>query len=88
MIHHEYMYSQNDQCCKTRIHSSRPKAASSRGKHQTHSGPHIDLIGFKWIYGGGFEFGGTSIYDGRIIVQTSIDMDQPVIYVSMNYRQV
>jgi len=39
-----------------------------------------------WIFGGGFELGGTSIYDGSIIVQRSIDLGQPVVMVSMNYR--
>ncbi|KDQ62130.1 hypothetical protein JAAARDRAFT_203342 [Jaapia argillacea MUCL 33604] len=39
-----------------------------------------------WIFGGGFELGGTSIYDGGVIVQRSIDLGEPVIYVSMNYR--
>ena len=83
-----YIYIQNHQCCKTRIHTSRPKAASGCGKHQTLSSLHIGLIAFKWIFGGGFESGSTSMHDGGVIVQTSIDMDQPVIYVSMNYRQV
>ncbi|KAG6815752.1 hypothetical protein H0H93_009083, partial [Arthromyces matolae] len=39
-----------------------------------------------WIYGGGFEIGGTMYYDGSLIVARSIDMGLPVIYVSMNYR--
>ncbi|KAF9453335.1 alpha/beta-hydrolase [Macrolepiota fuliginosa MF-IS2] len=39
-----------------------------------------------WIFGGGFEFGSTSMYDGTGIVQRSIDMGSPVIFVSMNYR--
>ncbi|KAI0044198.1 carotenoid ester lipase precursor [Auriscalpium vulgare] len=39
-----------------------------------------------WIFGGGFELGGTSTYDGAVIVQRSIDIGQPVVYVSMNYR--
>jgi len=41
-----------------------------------------------WIFGGGFEVGGTStpIYDGALIVGRSIDLKQPVIFVSMNYR--
>ncbi|ETW78802.1 Esterase/lipase/thioesterase [Heterobasidion irregulare TC 32-1] len=39
-----------------------------------------------WIFGGGFEIGGTSIYDGGSIVQKSIDLGEPVVYVSMNYR--
>ncbi|KAF5350591.1 hypothetical protein D9756_008678 [Leucocoprinus leucothites] len=39
-----------------------------------------------WIFGGGFEFGSTSMYDGSAIVSRSIDMGQPMIFVSMNYR--
>ncbi|KAI9443552.1 carotenoid ester lipase precursor [Lactarius indigo] len=39
-----------------------------------------------WIYGGGFEIGGPSSYDGGKIVARSIDLKQPVIYVSIGYR--
>ncbi|TFY69725.1 hypothetical protein EVG20_g3020 [Dentipellis fragilis] len=39
-----------------------------------------------WIFGGGFQLGGTTIYDGVSIVQKSIDLGKPVVYVSMNYR--
>uniref|UniRef100_A0A8H7XSW5 Carboxylic ester hydrolase n=1 Tax=Psilocybe cubensis TaxID=181762 RepID=A0A8H7XSW5_PSICU len=39
-----------------------------------------------WIFGGGFELGSTSMYDGALIVKKSQDLGQPVIYVSMNYR--
>jgi acetylcholinesterase len=39
-----------------------------------------------WIFGGGFELGGTTMYDGATIVGKSIDIGKPVIYVSMNYR--
>ncbi|KAG5654307.1 hypothetical protein H0H81_004726 [Sphagnurus paluster] len=39
-----------------------------------------------WIFGGGFELGGTSLYDGGIIVDRSVVLGSPVIYVSMNYR--
>ncbi|KAF8509390.1 Alpha/Beta hydrolase protein, partial [Gautieria morchelliformis] len=39
-----------------------------------------------WIHGGSFELGSTSTYDGGAIVQRSISMGNPVIYVSMNYR--
>ncbi|KAF9018985.1 alpha/beta-hydrolase [Hymenopellis radicata] len=35
---------------------------------------------------GGFELGGTSMYDGSSIVQRSIALGEPVVYVSMNYR--
>ncbi|KAF9464209.1 carotenoid ester lipase precursor [Collybia nuda] len=39
-----------------------------------------------WIFGGGFELGSTSMYDGGVIVDRSIAIGSPVIYVSMNYR--
>ncbi|KAH9060191.1 carotenoid ester lipase precursor [Lactarius vividus] len=39
-----------------------------------------------WIYGGGFEFGSSTLYDGGVIVNRSIALGEPVIYVSMNYR--
>ncbi|KAI0791004.1 carotenoid ester lipase precursor [Abortiporus biennis] len=39
-----------------------------------------------WIYGGGFEFGSTNPYDGAVIVNRSVALSEPVIYVSMNYR--
>ncbi|KAJ7776821.1 Alpha/Beta hydrolase protein [Mycena maculata] len=39
-----------------------------------------------WIFGGGFELGSPQMYDGTPIVQRSIAMGEPVIYVSMNYR--
>jgi len=39
-----------------------------------------------WIYGGGFEDGATVTYDGSIIVNRSIAVDQPIVFVSMNYR--
>ncbi|KAJ8074559.1 hypothetical protein PM082_015461 [Marasmius tenuissimus] len=39
-----------------------------------------------WIYGGGFYFGTTRTYEGWSIVQPSIMINKPVIYVAMNYR--
>lgn len=39
-----------------------------------------------WIFGGGFELGWNSMYDGSPWVQQSIDLDQPIIFVSVNYR--
>ncbi|KAF4591075.1 hypothetical protein EYR40_009675 [Pleurotus pulmonarius] len=40
----------------------------------------------QWIYGGAFELGSASLYDGGPIVERSIQLGEPVIYVSMNYR--
>ncbi|KAI9437418.1 carotenoid ester lipase precursor [Lactarius psammicola] len=39
-----------------------------------------------WIYGGGFEIGGPSTYNGGKVVERSLELNQPVIYVSINYR--
>ncbi|KAI0059491.1 alpha beta-hydrolase [Artomyces pyxidatus] len=41
-----------------------------------------------WIYGGGFETGGTAsdTFGGTGIVQRSIELGQPVVFVSFNYR--
>lgn len=34
----------------------------------------------------GFEFGSTQTYDGSTFVQKSIALDEPVLYVAVNYR--
>ncbi|KAF8154970.1 carotenoid ester lipase precursor [Crassisporium funariophilum] len=39
-----------------------------------------------WIYGGGFEDGDTSTNPGDTVVARSIALNEPVIYVSANYR--
>ncbi|KAJ7625831.1 Alpha/Beta hydrolase protein [Roridomyces roridus] len=39
-----------------------------------------------WIFGGGFEFGSAASNDGTKIVERSIAMDKPAIYVSFNHR--
>nr|GAT47596.1 predicted protein [Mycena chlorophos] len=39
-----------------------------------------------WIFGGGFELGSPAMYDGTTIVERSISIGEPVIYVAMNYR--
>lgn len=39
-----------------------------------------------WIFGGGFEQGSTTNYDGDRIVGDSMLLGMPVIYVTMNYR--
>ncbi|KAF9011296.1 Alpha/Beta hydrolase protein [Cyathus striatus] len=42
-----------------------------------------------WIYGGGFETGDIKEYDDNAahLVTRSIELDKPVIYAAMNYRQ-
>ncbi|KAH8834060.1 carotenoid ester lipase precursor [Flagelloscypha sp. PMI_526] len=39
-----------------------------------------------WHYPGGFTIGATTYFAGEKIVKTSQDINQPTIYVSMNYR--
>lgn len=39
-----------------------------------------------WIFGGGFELGSSTIYDGASLVQNSMDLDMPIVLVGMNYR--
>ncbi|PCH44099.1 sterol esterase [Wolfiporia cocos MD-104 SS10] len=39
-----------------------------------------------WFFGGGFETGDASTYPGEPIVERSIALGQPVIFVSANYR--
>ncbi|TFK60177.1 carotenoid ester lipase precursor [Pluteus cervinus] len=48
--------------------------------------PNSQLPVVAWIFGGGFELGSTSMYDGKIVVDRSISLGEPVIFVSMNYR--
>jgi acetylcholinesterase len=40
----------------------------------------------QWIFGGGFEDGDTSSFNGSTVVTRSIALGEPVIYVSANYR--
>ncbi|KAI9452781.1 carotenoid ester lipase precursor [Lactarius psammicola] len=56
--------------------SPRPNHATSRSK----------LPVVVWIFGGGFMIGGPSAYNGSSVVSRSIDLNQPVIFVSLNYR--
>ncbi|KAF9224035.1 alpha/beta-hydrolase [Gyrodon lividus] len=41
-----------------------------------------------WFHGGYFQVGSSSAVDGGVIVQRSIAINEPVIYVSMNYRPI
>jgi len=40
----------------------------------------------QWIYGGAFAFGDASLYNGSNFVKRSVELGEPVIYVSFNYR--
>ncbi|KIP02703.1 hypothetical protein PHLGIDRAFT_78736 [Phlebiopsis gigantea 11061_1 CR5-6] len=39
-----------------------------------------------YIFGGGFEAGSTSAYDPTAIIERSVEIGDPVMFVSMNYR--
>jgi carboxylesterase type B len=39
-----------------------------------------------WIFGGGFELGSTSMYDGSNLVSSGVAMGKPFIFVAVNYR--
>ncbi|VDC07075.1 unnamed protein product [Peniophora sp. CBMAI 1063] len=39
-----------------------------------------------WIYGGGFEDGQTASFNGSVIVERALQLELPVVYVSVNYR--
>ncbi|KAK4182623.1 putative sterol esterase precursor [Podospora australis] len=39
-----------------------------------------------WIYGGGFELGWSSMYDGGPLVSNAIDNGKPYVFVAVNYR--
>lgn len=39
-----------------------------------------------WIYGGGFEMSSTNFYDGTPFVIDSVEMNMPVVFVTVNYR--
>ena len=39
-------------------------------------------------YIGGFEDGQTASYNGSVIVERALQLSQPVVYVSVNYRYV
>jgi triacylglycerol lipase len=39
-----------------------------------------------WIFGGGFELGSTSMYDGTTLVSASMKLGLPIVFVAINYR--
>ncbi|TFY79845.1 hypothetical protein EWM64_g4166 [Hericium alpestre] len=46
----------------------------------------VQLPVLLYIFGGGFEIGGPSKFDGRRIVERSIEIGEPIVYISLNYR--
>ncbi|KAL0931278.1 sterol esterase precursor [Colletotrichum truncatum] len=39
-----------------------------------------------WVFGGGFQLGWSSMYDGTGLVQHGVDISKPFIFVAVNYR--
>lgn len=58
------------------LNVQRPKGTTNKSK----------LPVMVWIYGGAFELGGISAYNGTGLIQQSVVQKQPIIYVAMNYR--
>ncbi|KAI0666890.1 carotenoid ester lipase precursor [Trametes maxima] len=52
----------------------------------TGEGAKLPVVAF--IYGGSFMSGSSAVSPGDLFVRRSIELDQPVVYVSMNYRYV
>ncbi|KAJ5150856.1 secreted lipase [Penicillium canariense] len=45
-----------------------------------------DLPVLVWIFGGGFELGSSSMYDGSGLVSASMELNMPIVFVAINYR--
>lgn len=41
---------------------------------------------YQWFFGGAFQFGDGSPYNGSAVIQRSVELGEPVIYASFNYR--
>ncbi|KAI8458722.1 Alpha/Beta hydrolase protein [Phakopsora pachyrhizi] len=39
-----------------------------------------------WVHGGGFTMGVSASADGSILVSSSVDLEKPIVFVSINYR--
>jgi carboxylesterase type B len=39
-----------------------------------------------WIFGGAFSIGAAHLYDGTRVIKQSVDLRQPIIFLSINYR--
>ncbi|KAG6024766.1 hypothetical protein E4U41_001687 [Claviceps citrina] len=51
-----------------------------------HTGPDAKLPVLFWIFGGGFELGATSVYDGTNLLGSAVDQKQGFVFVAVNYR--
>jgi carboxylesterase type B len=58
------------------INVQRPKGTNANSK----------LPVLFWVFGGGFELGATSMYDGTSLVAQSAAQGKPIIFVAVNYR--
>ncbi|KAK7688542.1 hypothetical protein QCA50_008080 [Cerrena zonata] len=50
--------------------------------------PRSSLPVVAWIPGGGFEIGTASTFNGTAIIERSLQLGEPVIYISINYRSI
>lgn len=66
---------EQDEDCLT-VNVQRPSGVDSSSK----------LPVLFWIYGGGYNFGATQLYDGSSIVKRSKMNGEPIIFVAVNYR--
>ncbi|KAI0819593.1 carotenoid ester lipase precursor [Trametes gibbosa] len=48
--------------------------------------PRSNLPVVFWIHGGGFQSGSNTLEPGQVVVNRSIQLDQPIIFVATNYR--
>ncbi|KZV74625.1 carotenoid ester lipase precursor [Peniophora sp. CONT] len=64
----------DEDCLTVNVHTPANATSSSR------------LPVVYWIYGGGFQAGSITANNGSIIVERSLQLEEPVVYVSVNYR--
>ena len=53
---------------------------------QSNIGAMYDTGAVQWIYGGAFETGNSASNPGNAIVERSLVLNEPIIFVSINYR--
>ncbi|VVT54505.1 uncharacterized protein SAPINGB_P004109 [Magnusiomyces paraingens] len=71
----KYLNSEQSEDC-LRLNVYRPTGLSRNAK----------LPVMVWVYGGAFQFGSTMLYPGDRFIQDSVELNEPVIYVSLSYR--